>query len=112
MYNVFGYFNVDTVLRSYDCHLQDVGILKSQLARIQELEGKLQQLQRSQHDDNNHLSNQELCMDVLQENLPVSPTCMDLGSRNPEPLKVSNLQTSGKKITTQDFFIRFRDDRF
>ena len=97
-------FNVDTVLRSYDCRLQDVGILKSQLARIQELEGKLQQLQRSQHDDNNHLSNQELCMDVLQENLPVSPTCMDLGSRNTEPLKVSNLQNSGKKSQHMIFY--------
>ena len=101
---------MDSVLRSYGCRLQDVGILKSQLARIQELEGKLQQLQRSQHDDNNDLSNQELCMDVLQENLPVSPTCMDLGSRSPEPLKVRNIQTSGKKSQHVIFFIGFKDD--
>lgn len=80
---------------------QDIGILKSYLARIQELELKLQHTQRTQISDLNRSNNQELCMNP-HDSFLMSAQCIDLGSETSETLKGRSLPSSGKTRISND----------
>ncbi|KAI5060275.1 hypothetical protein GOP47_0024695 [Adiantum capillus-veneris] len=73
---------------------EDIGVLKSHLARIQELEAKLQHAQRPQYPDLNRSSNQEICLNPLHDTFLMSTQCMDLGSETSDTLKGRSLPSS------------------
>ncbi|KAH7443972.1 hypothetical protein KP509_02G058600 [Ceratopteris richardii] len=73
---------------------EDVGILKLQLERIQELETKLQQMQRPQLSDLHRSNNQDICSGSLNETFSMSVQCMDFGSESSDTLKARSLSGS------------------
>ncbi|MCO5581252.1 hypothetical protein L7F22_035130 [Adiantum nelumboides] len=73
---------------------EDMGVLKSHLARIQELEARLQHAQRPQISDSNRSNNQEMCLNPLHDTFLMSTQCMDLGSETSDILKGRSLPSS------------------